>query len=249
MAAIDADWFVLPPAEGQPPLRCWWARPLAPGWPRGAVLLLPEVFGINSWVRAVAERLAGEGYGVLVLPLFARTAPDLELGYDETALALGRQHRDQVSASGVLDDARRAIAWLQQQPGLIGRPVACLGFCFGGHLALHVATLAAVALTCDIYGARVSNFCPGGGSPTLTVVPRIPGDLLCLCGDQDPLMPSQEREAIAAALQAAGSTRRRELVVLPGAGHGFLCDQRADYHPAAAAQAWDLVLEALAQAL
>jgi carboxymethylenebutenolidase len=125
--------------------------------------------------------------------------------------------------------------------------VACLGFCFGGHLALLVASLPQVALTCSCYGARVSSFRPGGGEPTLAVLPQVGGDLLCFCGDQDPLMPPEELKAIATALAACGSGRRRELVVFPGAGHGFLCDQRADFAPAAAAQAWALLLEALDQ--
>jgi carboxymethylenebutenolidase len=243
MTTSCGSWVTLA-APGAPDLRCWWSAPAAP---RGAVLVLPEVFGINGWLRSVADRLAAAGYAALVMPIVARTAPGLELGYDAASLAEGRLHRDQVSAEGCLADARRAIAWLQQQPGLEQRPVACLGFCFGGHLALLVASLPQVALTCSCYGARVSSFRPGGGEPTLAVLPQVGGDLLCFCGDQDPLMPPEELKAIATALAACGSGRRRELVVFPGAGHGFLCDQRADFAPAAAAQAWALLLEALDQ--
>ncbi|MEB3172895.1 MAG: dienelactone hydrolase family protein [Cyanobacteriota bacterium] len=240
--APETAWVVLPPAPGEPELRCWFARPSPPHDCRGAVLVLPEVFGLNSWVRAFVERLAAAGYAALALPIFARTAPDLELGYDPAGLAEGRRHRDQVSAAGVLADARRAIAWL-------GQPVACVGFCFGGHLSLLVATLSEVALTCDFYGARVSSFRPGGGPPTLELLPAIGGDVLCICGEEDPLMPPQELEAIAAALGACGSARRRELVLLPQAGHGFMCDQRDDYRPEAAARGWSLLLEALAASL
>jgi len=248
VSAVIADWQVLPQVPGEPELRCWWARPAAVQPVRGAVLVLPEVFGLNGWVRSVADRLAAEGYAALAMPIFARTAPALELGYDDAALVEGREHRDQVTAAGVLADARRAIAWLQRQDGLIARPVACVGFCFGGHLSLLVATLAEVALTCDFYGARVSTFRPGGGPPTLEVLPQIGGDLLCICGALDPLIPAEEREAIAAALQASGSRRRRELIVLPDAGHGFLCDQRDDFRPEAAARGWQGLLDALASA-
>jgi carboxymethylenebutenolidase len=241
-SAVTAGWQELQPAAG-PRLRCWWARP-ARQQPRAAVLVLPEVFGLNAWVRGVAGRLAAEGYGALALPIFARTAPDLDVGYDEAGLAAGREHRDQVSAAGFLADARAAIAWLQAQPGL-DRPVGCVGFCFGGHLALLAATLPQVAATCDAYGARVSSFRPGGGEPTLAVVPEIPGHLLCLVGDQDPLMPAEERQAIAAALAADAERRpqlERRLIVAPGAGHGFFCEARADYHPEAAALGWQAML-------
>ena len=71
----------------------WWARPAAGFRPRAAVLVLPEVFGVNGWVRSVAERLAGHGYAALALPIFSRTAPDLDVGYDAAGLTEGRRHR------------------------------------------------------------------------------------------------------------------------------------------------------------
>ncbi|EDY38287.1 dienelactone hydrolase [Cyanobium sp. PCC 7001] len=238
-------------AEGAVPLRCWWARPEGRA-PRAAVVVLPEVFGLNSWVRSVADRLAAAGYAALALPIFARTAPDLDVSYDEAGLAAGRLHRDQVTAADSLADAGRAIAWLQAQPGLEQRPVGCVGFCFGGHLALLVASLDGVAATCDFYGARVSVFRPGGGPPSLEVVPRIPGHLLCFCGAEDPLMPPEEQQAIAAALEADGRRhpeRLRRLVVAPGAGHGYMCEHRGDFAPEAAAEGWRQMLELFAERL
>jgi carboxymethylenebutenolidase len=234
---VQAGWQELAPGH-LPQLRGWWALP-ADRAPRAAVLVLPEVFGVNGWVRSVADRLAGHGYGALALPIFARTAPDLEVGYDAAGLEEGRRHRDQLTADQFLTDARTAIAWLQAQPGLEARPVGCVGFCFGGHLALLAATLREVAATCDFYGARVSTDRPGGGPPTLDVVPQIGGTLLCLCGDHDPLMPPEELTAIQAALTASGQP---PMVVAAGAGHGFMCEARADFHPAAAAEGWNQML-------
>lgn len=230
---VQAGWQQLPTQ-----LRAWWARP-ADRAPRAAVLVLPEVFGVNGWVRSVAERLAGHGYAALALPIFSRTAPDLDVGYDAAGLEEGRRHRDQLTAAHFLDDARTAIAWLQAQPGLELRPVGCVGFCFGGHLALLAATLPQVAATCDFYGARVSTDRPGGGPPTLAVVPQISGRLLCFCGDRDPLMPPEELAAIQVALAASGQP---PLIVAAGAGHGYLCEARADFHPAAAAEGWSRML-------
>ena len=266
--AIRSQWIEIPPAPGpdhqQPLLRCWWSVPeqgLSGGSQglRGAVLVLPEVFGLNGWVRRVADRLAGEGYAALAMPIFERTAPGLELGYDAAGLAAGREHRDAVTAETFLADAQRAITWLQgqqlgQEPGL---QIGCVGFCFGGHLALLAATVPAVRATCAFYGARVSNFRPGGGAPTLAVLPQIPGHLLCVCGDQDPLMPLQEQQAIAAALSAdsvarqnqPGAPLERRLLVAPGAGHGFLCDARSDYNAEAAALGWHDMLALFAKAL
>lgn len=236
--------------EPQPGVRCWWALPVdaagRPVAPRAAVLVLPEVFGVNAWVRSVADRLAAEGYAALAWPIFWRTAPDLDVGYDDVGLAAGREHRDRLSAEQFLADARAAVAWLQSQPGLEGRPVGCVGFCFGGHLAMLAATLPQIVATADFYGARVSSFRPGEpaagdgpcSAPTLDAVPQISGELLCLCGDRDPLMPPEEIAAIRAALKPP-----HRLELLAGAGHGFMCEARADYHPEAAAAGWRALLD------
>ena len=128
---VEASWLQLEPSgPGQVPLRCWWARP-AQARPRGGVLVLPEVFGINGWVRSVAERLAGEGYAALAVPLFARTAPDLELGYGPEDLALGRRHKELTRTDQLLSDVSLAADWLQGQPGVrrAGREASRPGLC------------------------------------------------------------------------------------------------------------------------
>ena len=243
--AVRSSWQVLPAVAHGPELQGWWARP-ADLPPRAAVLVLPEVFGLNGWVRGVADRLAAAGYGALALPIFARTAPGFDTGYDDAGLAAGRRHRDQVTSEHFLDDASRAVAWLQSQPGLDSRPVGCVGFCFGGHLALLAATLDGVGATCNFYGARVSTDRPGGGPPTLTAMPAIGGDLICFCGTDDPLMPPTEQSALKAALAAEASfnpARVRQFVSAAGAGHGYMCESRSDHHPSAAAQGWQRMLE------
>ena len=122
---IQADWVQLSvPSEAgvtATTMPAWWVQPERP---RGAVLVLPEVFGVNSWVRSVAERLAQEGYAALALSTFSRTAPDLEVGYDEAGLAAGREHRDQVTAPQLLADVQAAVDWLQQ-----AHPSLRLGCC------------------------------------------------------------------------------------------------------------------------
>ena len=248
---VRARWVSVPvPAQHGVPataMRGWWTVPAAQE-PRGAVLVLPEVFGVNRWVRSVADRLAGEGYAALAINTFSRTAPDLDVGYDAEGLAAGREHRDLVTAEQLLADAAAAAAWLRQQHGEL--PLGCVGFCFRGHLALIAATLPEIAATCDFYGARVSSFRPGGGPPSLELVPRIPGRLWCFCGDEDPLIPAQERAAIEAALSAAnggtpasGPDGRHRLITARGAGHGYLCEARADYRPEAARDGWTEMLE------
>ena len=109
--AIQASWTEVITPEGSMP--AWWARPEAP---RAAVLVLPEVFGVNGWVRSVADRLAEQGYAALAISTFWRTAPHLEADYNEAGLALGREHRDQVQADQLRSDVTAAAAWMRCGP-------------------------------------------------------------------------------------------------------------------------------------
>jgi len=211
-------------------------------------MVLPEVFGINGWVRSVAGRLAAAGYGALAVPLFARTAPDLELGYDAEALQLGRSHKERTCRAELLSDLARAADWLSARLPVPAAPLGCVGFCFGGHVAMLAATLPRLAASIDCYGAGVVSGSPGGGAPTLDLVPAIPGRLLCFCGERDPLIPPQEVDAIERQLARSGHGRHR-LIRVPEAGHGYLCEARADHHPVAAAESWRLLLAFLEEAL
>ena len=250
-AGVSGQWQLVPPLPASSdavPLRCWLALP-SDRQPRAGVLVLPEVFGVNAWVRSVADRLAAAGYAALVMPLFSRTAPELELGYDEASLQLGRSHKERTEAATLLADIEQAAAWLSARLPDPAAGLGCVGFCFGGHVAMLAATLPRIAATCDFYGAGVATGRPGGGAPTLTELPRIPGRLLCFCGDVDPLIPEADVEAIAAAIAAAPDPARHRLIRVPDAGHGFLCEARSDHHPEAAAEAWRTMLDFLAAAL
>ena len=235
------SWTTISGSEA--PMRCWLEWPENP---RTLVLVLPEVFGINAWLRSFAARLAEAGHGALVIPIFSRTAPELDLGYGDAALAEGRRHRDAVTVAGFQRDLEVALGWIAAQPALADLPLAGVGFCFGGHLAWHLACRPELRATVSFYGARVASAGPGGGAPTLAVAPEIPGSFDVWLGADDPLMPSDEQEAIKAALRAVDpSGKRLRCHTALGAGHGFMCDQRADHHPEAAEQGWLALLSRL----
>lgn len=241
-----AEWITIEPSPGAPhpcPLRCWWELPAIE--PRGGVLVLPEVFGLNSWLRSTAARLAQQGYAALAVPLMARTAPDLDLGYSAAELAIGRAHKDQVRTDQLLGDLQAAACWLQQRlPGRQG--LGCVGFCFGGHAALLAASLPAIRATAAFYGAGVASGRPGGGAPSLEVLPDVAGALTVFCGRLDPLIPPADVEAIAAAMEAADPSGQRLSLQMAEAGHGYMCEQRSDYRSAAAAEGWSRMLELFA---
>ncbi len=85
-------WVEVP--NGSVCLRCWWAEQQrsaneidSKSYVKRVYIALPEVFGVNAWVRSVADRLAAQGHPALAVPLFSRTAPALELAYDASDLA------------------------------------------------------------------------------------------------------------------------------------------------------------------
>ena len=239
------DWVQV--VDGAVPLRCWWAIPACPRHDITSIsklnrvfIVLPEVYGVNAWVRGVADRLAAAGVPALAMPLFARTAPELELAYETSDLAQGRRHKDATTSDQILSDLSAAIAWLARVCPVA--EVNVVGFCFGGHAALLAATLPAVKHSFDFYGAGVSSMRPGGGPPSLELLPSIQGQLTCLCGTADPLIPAEDRAAIRAALlknDPAGD--RLRYLELEGADHGFMCDARSNYNPEAARVGWQLL--------
>ena len=245
---MAGHWVLI--GDGPVPLRSWWATPPVSKHEidtfllrKRAVIVLPEVFGVNAWLRSITDRLAAHGIPALAIPLFARTAPDLDLGYADQDLQEGRRHKDATTAAQILADVSAAILWLQRC--CPAAEVMVVGFCFGGHAALLAATLPDVVVTLDFYGAGVSRFRPGGGEPTLALMPHVKGRLTCLFGLADPLIPEDDRLAVAKALRQVdplGDRLRMEL--FPEADHGFMCDARGSFQAAAAERGWALMLEA-----
>ena len=240
------DWVEV--LNGSVCLRCWWAEPQTKVndaelklFIKRVYIVLPEVFGVNEWVRSVADRLAAHGYPALAVPLFARTAPDLELAYQPSDLAEGRRHKDATTSDQILGDVAAAISWLRAR-----HPQAAIhvvGFCFGGHAAFLSATLPGVEETFDFYGAGVSRMRPGGGEPSLALLPKIQGRLTCVFGMADPLIPAEDREAIGAALHKADPYNERlRSVECAVADHGFMCEACSSFNVDASAQGWRLLL-------
>ena len=205
------------------------------------IIVLPEVFGLNGWVRSIADRLAAAGVPALAMPLFARTAPGLDLSYSDQDLAEGRRHKDATTADQILDDVSVAMAWLQQR--CPKAEIQVVGFCFGGHAALIAATLPGVTATFDFYGAGVNRMRPGGGPPSLELLAQIQGRLTCICGSADPLIPEDDRRVIESSLKKNSAMHQRfRYLELNGADHGFMCEERSSFNPEASSQGWQILL-------
>ncbi len=229
------------------------SRPEDPRSGNPGVVVIQEVFGVNAHIRSVCDRLAAEGYVAIAPAMYQRTAPGLDLGYSDEELALGRSHKDLLRAEEVLGDIAATIAWLRRevQVGSIGT----IGFCFGGHLAFLAATLPEVAATALFYPSGIAVLCPGGGPPSLSRIDQIQGRVWGFFGTADPLIPSDQVEAIGAEFarveaghavlqtQNRSAQQQHQLFRYDGVGHGFFCEQRPSYDGPAAADAWQKVKE------
>jgi carboxymethylenebutenolidase len=196
------------------PTTAWVARP--PGTPSMGVVVVQEIFGVNAHVRAIATRFAEAGFLALAPRVFDRVAPGTELGYDEDGIARGRVLVADVGFDAALRDVHAAAAWLSAQ----GLRAGVVGFCWGGSVALLAATRLGLPAV-SYYGGRSMAF--------LHERPQAP--LLLHYGARDPLIPADHVAAQRAAFAGAE-------VHVHAAGHGFNCDQRADFDPAASATAW-----------
>jgi len=233
--------------EGGGAMGGYLARP-SQGKRHPAVLVFMEIFGINAHIRDVVERVAREGYVALAPDFFHRTGPGVEYGYDDDGMAKGMEMMSGLDADQMVSDASAALEYLRDRAFVDGEKLGCMGFCIGGHMTYLTACETDVKAAASFYGGGIAA--PegmGGKESTISRTGKITGKILCLFGEQDGFIPSDQVDAIRAALEAAGTDH--EVVVYPGADHGFFCDQRATYQKEAATDAWERVKSLFAEKL
>jgi carboxymethylenebutenolidase len=232
---------------GGSPMQAYLVKPTEQGpWP--AVIVLMEIFGVNSHIQDVTERIAAEGYVAIAPNYYHRTTPNLELGYTERDMVIGRQHKEQTTREGILTDIRAVIQLLQECQDVEPKNrIGCIGFCFGGHVAFIAAGMKEIVATAAFYPGGVANSSPGGGKPTITHSKEIQGEILCLFGEEDPLISHDDTVTIENALKEAGV--KHEVIRYSNTGHGFFCNQRSDYDASAAEDAWRRVKSLFIKAL
>jgi carboxymethylenebutenolidase len=224
-AAGDFDAHVAIPATGGGP----------------GMLLLQEIFGVNEYVKDAARRLADLGYVVLAPDLYWRTEPGLALGHDEEDLQRAFAAMQQLDLEAAIEDSIAALDVLRDLPEVAsaGRRAGVLGFCLGGNLAYHVAARAEPDVAVCYYGSTIAD--------ALDVAPAITCPMLLHFGGDDPYIPRERAQAVAA---MAADRDAIECHVHDGAGHAFDNSFAPMFHePIAAARAWELTSAFLARAL
>ena len=230
--------------NGDLEIAAYLAQPIEDGIYPG-IIVIQEIFGVNAHIRDVTERIAREGYVAIAPAIYQRQAPNFEAGYTPEDIKIGRQYKDQTKASELLSDIQATIDYLKDLPNVEDSKIACIGFCFGGHVAYLAATLPDIKATASFYGAGIATMTPGGGEATITRTPDIKGTLYAFFGREDASLPPEQVDAIAQALENYNIPHR--VFRYDGADHGFFCDQRSSYNETAAAQAWTQVKQLFQQ--
>ena len=207
-------------------LPAWVAQPEAA--PRGAVVVLQEIFGVNSHIRAVADRFAARGYLAVAPSTFHRVQAGVELGYTAEDMQAGMGLKAAVEAlpaPGVMPDIQAAIDYAAKTRG---RKVGIVGFCWGGLLTWRAAcTLSGLSAAVPYYGGGMTS------PEEIARQPQVP--VLAHFGQRDHWIPVDSVQALARA-------HPQVEVHLYDADHGFNCDQRGSYDEASAMTARDRTL-------
>ena len=183
------------------------------GAPRGGLVVLQEIFGINHHIRSVADRYAALGYLVVAPALFDRARPKVELAYDPPGMQEGAALNKRIARDDTVKDLVAAVGAASE-----GGRVGVVGYCWGGTLAYLAA--------CRVPGVSVAVGYYGGGiASDLAEKPTVP--LMLHFGERDDHIPMGDVEKIRAAMPHVP-------VFTYPAGHGFNCDERGSFDQASA---------------
>lgn len=188
-----------------------WLSP-AGSAPRGAIVVLQEIFGVNAHIRAVADGFAAAGYVAIAPSLFDRVRRGVELDYSPPSVEQGRGYMLQLTGPQILADLTACINVVKRNG-----PVGVVGYCWGGSLAYLAACELPVRAAVSYYGTRTVQL--------LDRKPRVP--VQYHFGTRDQSIPPEAIQKIRAA-DPQGEFH------LYDADHGFNCDQRATFDAAAA---------------
>lgn len=122
--------------------------------PRGTVLLLQEIFGVNEAMRNKAVKLSEKGFRVVCVDLFAHLERRVDLGYGEADRQRGFALLNAYNPETALEHCHVVAEWARHLPGANGK-LAVVGFCIGGLLSLKYAARFHCDAAVSFYGVRV----------------------------------------------------------------------------------------------
>lgn len=179
------------------------------GKPRGALIVVQEIFGVNSHIKSIADGYAADGYLAIAPAFFDRVERGLDIGYTPADIERGRAFIPKMQWDKVINDASAAKDNVKSA-GKIG----IVGYCWGGTVSWMAASrLAGLAAAVTYYG--------GGITANSGEKPKCP--VMSHWGETDQAIP------IEGVKKFLGEHPEVTSFIYP-AGHGFNCDQRGSYH-------------------
>jgi carboxymethylenebutenolidase len=197
------------------------------GTPRGGIVVVQEIFGVNQHIRKVADSFAADGYVAVAPALFDRVERGFETGYQQADIERGRAVRGKLGIEDAVKDVRAAV----KEAAKSGLKVGVVGYCFGGTMAWLAATrMDGVAAAIAFYG--------GGIADTAAEKPKCP--VIFHWGETDASIPKEHWEKVK---QHHPNLTQH----VYAAGHGFSCDERGSFHEPSSKQARERTLQFLQQ--
>ena len=189
------------------------------GKPRGGIVVIQEIFGVNDHIRKVADSYAADGYLAIAPAVFDRAKKKVDLGYDQAAMTAGRGLKDECSYENAVLDLTAAVKAARG-----GGKVGTVGYCWGGTLSYLCSTrISGVSASVVYYGGQIIPFNDE----------KLKAPTMMHFGETDAGIPLSDVEAIRKAHPEA------QVFVYDGAGHGFNCDHRGSYNEASCKTARD----------
>jgi carboxymethylenebutenolidase len=237
---MSTTWIELEVDGG--PMPCYVAEP--EGRPRGAVVILQEIFGVNAPMQRLTELTASAGYYAIAPALFHRTDPAFEAEYNQAGFAKGLAAAGAVTFEGAIADMRAACTSIGSSAGPATK-VATWGFCFGGSIALLSATMQEISAAVSFYGGQIVKSAVPSRPPVLSLAAELRAPVFFAFGGKDEHIPPEAHAAIRKALDEHG--KPYEFHVYPDEDHGFFRQGPAG-NPGSA-EVWPLVQQFLAEHL
>ena len=205
------------------------------GKPKGAIIVIMEIFGVNSHIRKVADGYAQAGYLAIAPATFARSKTGVELGYTPDDMNAGfalKTAIEELPAPGVIADIQTAVNHVAAQ---CSGKVGVVGYCWGGLLTWRAAgAVKGVSAAVPYYGGGVTSEAEIKREPACPVQAHF--------GNKDHWIPLETVESFKKAQPGVE-------VHVYAADHGFNCDQRGSYNEAAAKVARQRTLDFFAKHL
>jgi carboxymethylenebutenolidase len=185
----------------------------ATGKPKGGLVVIQEIFGVNHHIRNVCDRFAAQGYTSVAPAVFDRITPNFESGYSPAEVEHARGFIPKIDWAAMMRDTAAAIEAVKSA-GKVG----IVGYCMGGSVAfLAAANLGGLTCAIGYYGGAIAK--------NVDKKPKVP--TLLHFGETDHSIPLTDVALIKEKRPDC------EVYVYSGAGHGFSCDERGSYNEAA----------------